>query len=169
PSPVQHYWSLSIEEQFYIVWPPIMIAGAALARRASRAPRSVLAPHRGVPDDLHRVDGARQRVRILHHPHTRLGARHRRPTGAPFFAPAQRTNPRGDAGRWALRHRRLLPLLLQRYGVPGIRGAPSHAGHGPRHRRGLGAGAVVLLSPPHLAAVPALGRYFVLSVPVALA
>lgn len=42
PSPVQHYWSLSIEEQFYIVWPPIMIAGAALARRASRAPRSVL-------------------------------------------------------------------------------------------------------------------------------
>jgi len=27
PSPVQHYWSLSIEEQFYIFWPLIMIAG----------------------------------------------------------------------------------------------------------------------------------------------
>jgi peptidoglycan/LPS O-acetylase OafA/YrhL len=24
PSPVQHYWSLSIEEQFYFVWPPIV-------------------------------------------------------------------------------------------------------------------------------------------------
>jgi len=25
PSPVQHYWSLSIEEQFYVVWPLIMM------------------------------------------------------------------------------------------------------------------------------------------------
>ncbi len=24
PSPVQHYWSLSIEEQFYFVWPPVV-------------------------------------------------------------------------------------------------------------------------------------------------
>lgn len=30
PSPVQHYWSLSIEEQFYIVWPPIMALAAFL-------------------------------------------------------------------------------------------------------------------------------------------
>lgn len=34
-SPVQHYWSLSIEEQFYIVWPLMMMAtGAALSRFA---------------------------------------------------------------------------------------------------------------------------------------
>lgn len=39
PSPVQHYWSLSIEEQFYILWPGIMIAGTALARRMSLPPR----------------------------------------------------------------------------------------------------------------------------------
>jgi peptidoglycan/LPS O-acetylase OafA/YrhL len=32
-SPVQHYWSLSIEEQFYFVWPLIMMGCLALAKR----------------------------------------------------------------------------------------------------------------------------------------
>jgi peptidoglycan/LPS O-acetylase OafA/YrhL len=33
PSPVQHYWTLSAEEQFYIVWPLLVLLGALLARR----------------------------------------------------------------------------------------------------------------------------------------
>ena len=40
-SPVAHYWSLAIEEQFYLLWPVVAVA---LARRARRAGKPVLRP-----------------------------------------------------------------------------------------------------------------------------
>ncbi len=35
PSPVQHYWSLSVEEQFYIVWPVLILIAMLVARKGS--------------------------------------------------------------------------------------------------------------------------------------
>ncbi len=34
PSPFQHYWSLGVEEQFYLLWPALIIGTAWLIRRA---------------------------------------------------------------------------------------------------------------------------------------
>jgi peptidoglycan/LPS O-acetylase OafA/YrhL len=42
PSPVQHFWSLSVEEQFYFVWPVLILVLAALARALRRKPLPVV-------------------------------------------------------------------------------------------------------------------------------
>ncbi|GAA4595669.1 SGNH hydrolase domain-containing protein [Planotetraspora phitsanulokensis] len=36
PSPVQHFWSLAVEEQYYVVWPLLIILAALVARMLRR-------------------------------------------------------------------------------------------------------------------------------------
>ena len=37
PSPFQHYWSLGVEEQFYLIWPAVLLGAAALLGRSRGA------------------------------------------------------------------------------------------------------------------------------------
>ncbi|QKJ20357.1 acyltransferase family protein [Microbacterium hominis] len=42
PSPVQHFWSLSTEEQFYLLWPVMILGGAVLAKLLRRSSLAVV-------------------------------------------------------------------------------------------------------------------------------
>lgn len=43
PSPYQHYWSLGVEEQFYLAWPLVLLVAFLLARRSKRMLTGIVA------------------------------------------------------------------------------------------------------------------------------
>ncbi|MDA1360389.1 acyltransferase family protein [Glycomyces luteolus] len=46
PSPLQHFWSLAVEEQFYLAWPLILLAIAVLGAKLSKPGKFTTARHR---------------------------------------------------------------------------------------------------------------------------
>ena len=45
PSPFQHYWSLGVEEQFYLLWPALLLGTAWLLGRRMRRSRPTAVPY----------------------------------------------------------------------------------------------------------------------------
>ena len=48
PSPLQHYWSLAVEEQFYVVWPLLLLACLAVTRIVTGRRKQQRLPRRAV-------------------------------------------------------------------------------------------------------------------------
>jgi len=77
PSPFQHFWSLAVEEQFYLVWPLLIIGTAGLFRRHRRALAIVLTILVAVSFTLSITETVRSAPWAYFGPHTRaweLGA-----------------------------------------------------------------------------------------------
>ena len=176
PTTVQHYWSLSLEEQFYVMWP--------LHHAAGGMDRGEVVPRRA-------ATGGHPRARLV-----TVVVLRRSASSSPSRTRRPRTSsPSGGCGssasaRWShssraadpqrdrqLRARlgghrgpRLRDLPLRRAdAVPGLRGGASDA-RGGRGDRGIQHRAVVVPdAPPRAPARAVRRRHLVLAVPVALA
>ena len=88
PSPLNHLWSLGIEEQFYIVWPLVLLVAYGLFRERSRVPGTATAAraaHAAPGRGLRHRDGdalpaePRPLAGLLRNRHARLRAARRAP------------------------------------------------------------------------------------------
>ena len=108
--PLDHFWSLAVEEQFYVVWPLLLLAVAWRARRARAGRHGPLAALLGAsrPSRSPTPSSAPPRARagVLLGGGARVGARARRAAGAALLGGAGS----GAAPR-APRHGRARPAI----------------------------------------------------------
>ena len=190
-SPFQHYWSLSVEEQFYLVWPLLLLAVLVVARRSRPADgrASIGLPRRSVgallggltvlsfawsvwytatdPQQAYFATTTRAWELGLGALAALVGARllrgtTRRLRGILCVAGLVAI---GDRVRDLRRHHRDAGVRRPAAGPRQCAGAA--LGHGPRHRRGARAGAGQ--RGPLLGADAADRRLVLLALPVALA
>ena len=111
PSPFQHYWSLGVEEQFYLLWPALIIGTAWLIRRITLdhptqpVPGGARGGRRGLVRAIGGVDPQLATVGVLLAAHPSLGAGRRRSggvVGRPLATASDGGPPRSPAGAaWA--------------------------------------------------------------------
>ena len=82
PSPVQHFWSLAVEEQFYLLWPLLLVVAAMVVRRRGwrTSPDAARVDRRLVGDVVRLLPAPHPlpaRRGVLQQPDPRLGARRR--------------------------------------------------------------------------------------------
>ena len=140
PSPAQHYWTLSAEEQFYLVWPLLVLLGIWLARRRVAQTRRWL-DHREARSS---PSGARRPPRRWP---TRCGSP---PPTRPGPTSSRRHAPGSSVPARCWRSHRLLPdrcrpapgrARLGRAGrAAGVRAGLRRDDPDARHRRALGGG-----------------------------